>query len=379
MQFELSSDQQALQAAARNLLDGYASPAAVRTVIDDGGGLDAKLWSAMIGQGWPGIAVPEANGGLGLGWVELAVLLEQTGAHAAPSPFLQQAVALEALVRSERDDDAINGWIDRLVDGEAIATVTAKPVMAAPGVGPDGVERWTVTGTPEPAVFGPPAHIAIVLAHDATDPTGDGVTVGDLRVFLVDLRIDGRPIEREPAMDLTRELGWLRLDRTPAVLLGGTELASTILDLGAVAYSCEMLGAASRALDLSVEYAKEREQFGRPIGSFQAVKHRCADMLVDVEGMRSSAYYAAWCIAADDPDRSVAASTAKTWCSDAAKRVMASALQVHGGIGFTWECDVHIFLKRAQLDQISFGDATFHRARLGQLLRAKVEAGESVI
>jgi alkylation response protein AidB-like acyl-CoA dehydrogenase len=140
-----------------------------------------------------------------------------------------------------------------------------------------------------------------------------------------------------------------------------------------------MLGSASRALEMAVEYAKDRVQFGRPIGSFQAVKHRCADMLVDVEGMRSTSYWAAWCIGAGDRDASVAASTAKIWCSDAAKRVMASALQVHGGIGFTWEHDLHLFLKRSQLDQVSFGDASYHRQRLAAMLRPRVEAGESVI
>jgi alkylation response protein AidB-like acyl-CoA dehydrogenase len=129
---------------------------------------------------------------------------------------------------------------------------------------------------------------------------------------------------------------------------------------------------------MATEYAKERVQFGRPIGSFQAVKHRCADMLVDVEGMRSTAYWAAWAIGADE-DGSVAASTAKTWCSDASRRVMASALQVHGGIGFTWEHDLHFFLKRAQLDQLAFGDSTYHRQRLTALLRPRVEAGESVV
>jgi len=132
-------------------------------------------------------------------------------------------------------------------------------------------------------------------------------------------------------------------------------------------------------LDMAVGYAKERQQFGRPIGSFQAVKHRCADMLVDVEGMRSAVYWAAWCIAASDDDASVAASTAKIWCSDAARRVMASGLQVHGGIGFTWEHDVHLFLKRSQLDQVSFGDATFHRSRLAERLRPRVESGEGVV
>jgi hypothetical protein len=146
-----------------------------------------------------------------------------------------------------------------------------------------------------------------------------------------------------------------------------------------MATSAELLGAPAAAMDASVAYAEDREQFGRPIGSFQAVKHRCADMLVDVEGMRSSVYYAAWCLAAGDPDRSLAASTAKTWCADASKRVMASALQVHGGIGFTWECDVHLYLKRAQLDQLSFGDAVVHRQRLASRLRARVESGTSVI
>ena len=180
-------------------------------------------------------------------------------------------------------------------------------------------------------------------------------------------------------MDLTRELGWLRFDRTHAERLGGPGEVDALLDRGAAFTSAEMLGGASRAMDMAVEYAKERVQFGRPIGSFQAVKHRCADMLVDVEGMRSSAYWAAWCIGADHEDASVAASTAKIWCSDASKRVMASALQVHGGIGFTWEHDLHLFLKRAQLDQVSFGDAPFHRQRLADLLRPRVEAGRSVI
>jgi alkylation response protein AidB-like acyl-CoA dehydrogenase len=156
-------------------------------------------------------------------------------------------------------------------------------------------------------------------------------------------------------------------------------LVERFLDAAATAYAAELLGVASASLDLAVGYAKEREQFGRPIGSFQAVKHRCADMLVDVEGMRSVVYFAAWCLSADDRDRSVAASTAKTWCSDAGRRVTASCLQVHGGIGFTWESDVHLYLKRAQLDEVCFGDAVFHRARLAELLRARVDTGESVI
>jgi alkylation response protein AidB-like acyl-CoA dehydrogenase len=173
-------------------------------------------------------------------------------------------------------------------------------------------------------------------------------------------------------MDQTRELAWIELDRVPATTLGGPADVTAHLDRGAVFHAAEMLGCAEAVMWKAVDYAKQRHQFGRPIGSFQAVKHRCADMLVDVEGMRSAVYHAAWALGAldpGDPEASIAASVAKVWCSDAGLRVAESALQVHGGIGFTWDCDVHLHLKRAQLDQVAFGDATHHRARLMSLLR----------
>jgi Acyl-CoA dehydrogenase, C-terminal domain len=226
-------------------------------------------------------------------------------------------------------------------------------------------------------------------------PHADVVVVPeDGRLVAIDLR-DRRP-PAEPAMDLTRQLGWLRsseLVGAPRIDVGGPAEVERHRDVAAVAYAAELLGLAQRALDMAVGYARDRVQFGRPIGSFQAVKHRCADMLVDVEGMRSAVYWAAWCIGDSigdgdgDRDRdatpadeaSVAASTAKCWCSDAGNRVLASALQVHGGIGFTWDHDLHLYLKRAQLDGVSFGDAAFHRARLARLLRARVDAGVPVV
>jgi alkylation response protein AidB-like acyl-CoA dehydrogenase len=208
-------------------------------------------------------------------------------------------------------------------------------------------------------------------------PSADVAIVRDgERVHLLEL--PERPA-RQPAMDLTRELGWLPFDAGRARVVGGPDEADRLLDRGAALTAADLLGSASRALDMAVAHAKDRVQFDRPIGSFQAVKHRCADMLVDVEGMRSTVYWAAWCLGSGDAEASVAASAAKTWCADASKRVMASALQVHGGIGFTWEHDLHFFLKRAQLDQVDFGDAAFHRARLASLLRPRVEAGESVV
>lgn len=369
MDFELSDDQLALADAARDLLAKRSAPEQVRAVVDAGGGWDRDLWLAMAEQGWTGITVPTELGGVGLGWVEAAVLLEQVGAHLAPAPILSHLVALDGVVAAVaavgEDRGAARAWVEPLVTGTAVATAVSTPVAAAG----DDASGWRLSGTPEPAVFGPSADIVVV---PAVGPDGEA------GLFLVEQAADARPLP-ESAMDRTRELGWLHFHATPAVRLGRAEAAARHLDRGATAYSAELLGVCGRAMDMAVAYAKERVQFGRPIGSFQAVKHRCADMLVDVEGMRSTALYAAWAIGADDPDAAVAASTAKTWCSDASKRVLSSTLQVHGGVGFTWESDVHLYLKRGQLDQVSFGDATFHRTRLARFLRAKVEAGESVI
>ena len=333
MDFELDDDQLALRTAARDLLADRARPR-------DADGFDAELWKAMVEQGWLGVEVPEASGGLGLGTVEAAVLLEELGRHVAPVPYLQTVLALGALARAGRDD-----WVERLLSGDAIGCVA-----------------WDVGA---PVIAAPLADVAVVVDGD--------------RLVLVELG-EGRRPARQPAMDLTRPLGWLAAGALGGVAeVGGRDAVEALLDRGAVGHAAEMLGGAQRVLDMSVEYAKDREQFGRPIGSFQAVKHRCADMLVDIEGMRSALWWAAWCVGAGHTDASVAASTAKVWCSDAGMRVMASGLQVHGGIGFTWEHDLHLYLKRMQLDAVSFGDAVFHRERLAGLLRGRVESGESVV
>jgi len=336
--FELSDDQLALRDAARALLDDLASPERVRAHLAGGQPYDEKLWSAMVDQGWLGVDLAEDAGGLGLGFVEAVVLMEEVGRHVAPAPFHQTVLALTAT-----------------------AGTPFAGVLLEGGIGAVG---WRASaGAPALVPYAPVADVAVVASPD-------GVVVHDLRSA-------GRP-QAEPAMDLTRCVGWLGGD-LPGEEIGGPDAAQALLDRGAAATSAESLGAADRVLAMSVEHAKERVQFGQPIGSFQAVKHRCADMLVDLEGMRSTAYHAAWAIGAGDADASVAASTAKVWCADAARRIMASGLQVHGGIGFTWEHDLHLYLKRAQLDQVTFGDATFHRERLGELLRSRMAAGLSVV
>lgn len=345
MDFDLSADQVALRDAAKALLDDRCGMTAVRGACD-GGGFDADLWAAMVEQGWTGIAVPETLGGVGLGMVEAAVLLEQTGAHLAPVPLLQQLTALAVL--------AGGPWGERLLSGETVACV-ARTSLQRDGDG-------SVSGRTEPVVYG--ARAGVLVA-----PAGDELVAVDLAAV---------PRSPEPAMDQTRELAWIDLEDVPAVTVGGAAEAAAHLDRGAVFHSAEMLGAAEAVMNLAVEYAKVREQFGRPIGSFQAVKHRCADMLVDIEGMRSAVYHAAWALGAATPDAATAAASAKIWCSDAGVRVAESALQVHGGIGFTWEADVHLYLKRAQLDQTAFGDARHHRARLAAILRDRLAEGASI-
>ena len=387
MDFDLSTDQQALRGAAATLLDGMAGHDALRARVGTGAvvgtlpgagelargsgepapdvphGFDASVWSAMADQGWLAIEAPEDEGGLGLGLVEVAVLCEEIGRRLVAAPFVPSVLALGALSGAEaRADAATLAWREALAQGAAVgcvAVATAAGCVTASGS--DG--RVRLSGETSPTAFAPSADVAVV-------------TVGD-GVYGVDLSSEGRPAP-VAAMDRTRELGVLAFDGTPALRLGGTAAAELLLDRAATLAGAEMLGAADRVLSMTVDYAKERVQFGKPIGSFQAVKHMLADALVDVEGMRSTVYYAAWCAAAGEPDRSLAASMAKAWCSDASRRVMAAGLQVHGGIGFTWEHDMHLYVKRAQLDQVSYGDAAFHRDRIAAILRERLDAGPAL-
>ncbi len=388
MDFDLSTDQLALRGAAATLLDDMAGHDALRARVGTGAvvgtlpgageqqrdvgsarpdvphGYDAAAWSAMADQGWLAIEVPEEEGGLGLGTVEVAVLCEEIGRRLVAAPFLPSVLALGALSGTEaRADSGTAGWREALGQGGAVGCVALAPaaggVTAAPGSG----GKVLLSGETPPTAFAPSADVAVVVADDD--------------VYGVDLRREGRPPPMA-AMDRTRELGILAFDRTPALHLGGADSAELLLDRAATLAGAEMLGAADRVLSMTVDYAKERVQFGKPIGSFQAVKHMLADALVDVEGMRSTVYYAAWCAAAGDPDRSLAASMAKAWCSDASRRVMAAGLQVHGGIGFTWEHDMHLYVKRAQLDQVSYGDAAFHRDRIAAILRERLDSGQAL-
>jgi len=376
MDFELSEDQSALQEAASALLEDMSQVSRVREVSSSDSRLDEKLWRAMADQGWLAVERSEEDGGLGMGMVEVVVLAEAVGRHLAAVPFsgtllaagaLSEAVSSGEVGRGETlGDKTVEQHLESLSNAQEVGAIAwAKPASArVPRATPDADGGWRLSGRIGPVVYGPAAHVLVVFAESA----GDGGSP-----FALALEDRERP-PPQPAMDVTRTLSWVELDRARAIRLGGSAAAASLLDRAATICSAEMLGAASRVLEMTVDYAKTRVQFGRPIGSFQAVKHRCADMLVDVEGMRSSVYFAAWAVGACDPQAQLAASAAKVWCSDAASRVMASALQVHGGVGFTWEHDLHLFLKRSELDQVSYGDAVFHRERLARMLRAKVRA-----
>jgi alkylation response protein AidB-like acyl-CoA dehydrogenase len=275
--------------------------------------------------------------------------------------------ALEAGAATPVGDTDAAGWAQRLSEGDAVGAVAWSRRADAVGARRHADGSWRLTGRTDPVVGGPEADVVVVFAEADGSPALFALETGD-----------GRHPASEPAMDRTRSLGWLELADRRALWLGDDQLTEAVLDRAVSAVCAEMLGAADVVLAMTVQYAKDRVQFGRPIGGFQAVKHRCADMLVDVEGMRSAVYYAAWAVGAADPDASAAASAAKVWCSDAARRVMASGLQVHGGIGFTWEHDLHLFLKRSQLDQVTFGDAAYHRERIARILRPRAEVGAPV-
>jgi len=381
--FDLSEDQVALRDAAAALLDGRCSMQRVREVSSTPSRMDRELWTAMADQGWLAVERPAEEGGLGLGMVEVVVLCEQLGAHLAPVPFVGSVLCAQALgsaaaasgagtADADLGGAALSEWSRRLSAGDAVGAIAWSSNPSAVTASETSSGGWQLNGRADPVVYGPAADVVLIVAATGSGPAVFAVANGGPSPGA------GRP-EPEPAMDVTRSLAWMDFSDRPALFLGATDAAETLLDRAATALSAEMLGAAARVVDFTVDYAKDRVQFGRPIGSFQAVKHRCADMLVDTEGMRSSAYFAGGAVGAGDPEASSAASVAKVWCSDASARVMASALQVHGGIGFTWEHDMHLYLKRSQLDQVTFGGAVYHRERLARILRPRAEAGLPVL
>ncbi len=363
--FVPSSEQQDLAATLRRFLAQKAPIGTARALIDDPLGFDEGVWRQMAGQlGLQGLRVPERYGGSGLGFAELIIAAHELGRVLYPGPFLASVVlATEALLASG-DAAAMADLLPRLASGEAIGTVAvwdpeagaAATVTALPGT--RAGRGWILRGRAPLVLHGDVASVLFVTAR-----TGTGMSL-----FAVDADSDGLSRRPLPSLDQTRRLASVEFAGTPARLIGpegGTSgVIETVLDRAAAALAADALGVAERSLEVTVDYAKTRHQFGRPIGSFQAIKHKCADMLVKVELARSAICYAARVLDMGAGDVPAAVSIAKAQCGEACFQVTAESIQIHGGMGFTWEHDAHLYFKRARADDALFGNAVEHRERL---------------
>lgn len=365
MDFAFSAEQDDFRAAVRTTLAAEAPSAYVRSMIEDPVGVTPELWATMADLGWLGVLVPESAGGLGLGLVDLVVLQEELGALPFPGPFLSSAVlATLAAVRLGLDDllgDLAAGRrrgtvaLEEPGHGAPLATIRARATGGGDG-------EVVLEGSKPIVLDGQSADWALVLAHDEAGLAG----------FL----LEAPGGDTVPALDVTRKVARLSLDGRRARRVGPagdqTALWARVLDDLSVAICAELVGTSERALHLAVEYAKVRVQFDRPIATFQVIKHKAADMLHRLELARVGTHYAAWTSDVDDPERQKAAAMCKGFVAEAADYVTAECIQVHGGIGFTWDVDAHLLYRRAKQDDALFGAQGYQRQRLADLILGPV-------
>jgi alkylation response protein AidB-like acyl-CoA dehydrogenase len=336
MDFGYTDDQQVIQRTARELLDSRAKPERVREHAESGR-MDGELWRELCDLGWPGIAVSEEHGGQGLGAIELSILCHELGRALAPVPFLPTVLAASVIEYGGTGEQAAR-WLPGLASGESVGAL---------GTAVDGVAELVIGGAD--------ADVLVLVEED-----------GSARVVAA----ADAEVTPTPSVDPTRSAA--RVSAGDA----GESLGDVGVGIGRslVAVSSELVGVCERTLEMTVAYVKDRKQFGVPVGSYQAVSHRCAQMLLDTEKARSAAAFAAWAADAEPSQLAEAAAMAKAAASDAGREVTASAIQAHGGIGFTWEADVHWLYKRAQLDAALLGGGKRHRAQLAAILADRVGA-----
>ncbi len=379
MDIGFTEEQELLRDTARKFLDSECPTTFVREMMAREAAVTPEFWHRLAEQGWLGIAYPEEDGGSGLGLVDLVVLMEEIGRAVMPGPYLATVLLGGAAIAEAGSPAQRQEWLPKIAAGAVRATLASAEPNArwdAAGITLAAHEArggFTLSGT---KLFVPDAHLADVLIVAAR--SRDGSTLEDgISLFLVPKDTPGVSVTVLPAVDETRKLCEARLDNVAmpaAALLGelhrGWAPLSRVIDRAAVALSAEICGVAQRVLDMTVEYAKLRAAFGKAIGSYQGVKHKCADMLVEIENAKSLTYYAAWAIDEGDAEAAMAVSMAKAAASDAGRKVCAAGIQLHGGIGMTWEHDLHLYLKRAKANEIAFGDATWHRERIARLMAA---------
>ena len=371
MNFAFSEEQEELRRLARKWLSERSPSLVVRELMESDSGYDPAMWADMAQMGWQGMAIPEEYGGAGFGQLELAVLFEEMGRSLLPAPFFSTVSLGSAAILEAGSDKQKHDFLSRVSAGEiTVALAFTEPNGSWDEVGIETIAEpvatgWSVNGAKSFVLDGHTADLLIVAARSV-----EGVTL-----FLVDADTDGVGRRRLETMDMTRKQAEVILtnvrvseDNLIGQRGGGWATIERVLQKAVVNLAAEQVGAAQKCLEMSVEYAKTRHQFGRPIGSFQAIKHKCADMLVQVESAKSAAYYGAWAAAEDNEELPIVAPMAKSYCSEAFFLCASENIQIHGGIGFTWEHDAHLYFKRAKSSELLFGDPAYHRAKLADVL-----------
>ena len=377
MNFGFSEEQEMLRDATRRFLDNECPSSFVRKMMEDDSAHATELWKKVAEQGWPAILIDEAHGGVGGSFLDMVVILEEMGRSLLPGPFLATALLGTPAILAGGSDEQKNAILPGVAAGETILSLALAEQSGrydAGGVAlaatPKG-EDFLLSGE---KFFVPDAHVAdqiVVVAR-----TGQGATAEDgISLFVVDAKAPGVTVTQLKTVDMTRRqchVAFQDVAVPAAQVLGqlgaGWPVVQRTLDQAMAGLCAEMVGTGQQALDMAVAYAKERVQFGKPIGSFQAVKHKCVDMMVQVENARSLTYYAAWTVDENVPEARQAVPMAKAYCSDMCKTVTSEAIQVHGGIGFTWEHDMHLFYRRGLASEAAFGSAPVHREVVAQEL-----------
>ena len=367
MNFAFTDEQEQLRDFVRSFLEEKSPESAVRQQMDTEEGFDPDVWAQMSEQmGLPALTIPEEYGGQGFSRIEQVVVLEEMGRSLLCAPFFSSAVMAANTLMLSTDEAAKQAHLPQIASGETRATLAFteqngrwdEPGITMAATMENGA--WRLDGVKMYVLDGHTADLLIVAAR----------TSGGVSLFTVDPGAAGLTRTALSTMDQTRKQAKLTFEGVEATLIGeegqGWPVLEGVLDLASVALAAEQVGGAQRCLDMSVEYAKVRVQFGRPIGSFQAIKHKCADMLLEVESAKSAAYYAGWCAAEMNDELPQVASLAKSYCSEAYFHAAAENIQIHGGIGFTWEHPAHLYFKRAKSSELLFGDPTYHRELLAQ-------------
>ncbi len=343
MNFEFSQEQTAIRDQARKFLTEQCPTRTVRQILASGQAIHHDLWRQMIDLGWTALTIPETHGGLGLGYLELCVIAEELGRSLAPVPFSSSVYLATEAIRLWGSPAQQQEYLPKLASGTIIGTLATTEGLGALQVDAQ-VTAGELTGSKLPVVDGDAADFAVVLAND-TEQAGN--------LYLVDLHHRGVERSTLATMDPTRNHAHIQFSRVPAALLGsagaGQQQLTELLDRAAVLFAFEQVGGAQAAMDMGMAYTRERYAFGRPVASFQAIKHKFADMYVALELARSNAYYGAWALSCDAPDLPLAAATARVSASDAYYQISRENIQVHGGMGFTWDFDCHLYYRRSQM------------------------------